>query len=187
MPGGLQVLHDLRPDQPGASEYRDFHGVPYREGQRGYFRLTAYTRYADHAPVNSELPSEAVLRTRNVDSKQTQALSRAGLVRSIQGQAGGYVLTRDPTSMTVLDAVGNGRRPRPGVRLHGDPPAGPLGTPPEECTEPCPVARAMAGADNAWRVALRSVSIADLVRDVTTSSGRLALPPIGTWLSTPET
>ena len=38
-------------------------------------------------------------------AKQLQALSRAGLVRAAQGQAGGYVLTRDPSEITVLDVV----------------------------------------------------------------------------------
>src|SRR6478609_10381340 len=38
-------------------------------------------------------------------AKQLQALSRAGLVQSVQGKAGGYVLTRSPALITVLDVV----------------------------------------------------------------------------------
>lgn len=38
-------------------------------------------------------------------AKQMQALSRAGLVRSVQGKTGGYVLTRGGTEITVLDVV----------------------------------------------------------------------------------
>src|ERR1700744_4578496 len=38
-------------------------------------------------------------------AKQMQALSRAGIVHSVQGHAGGYVLTRAPREVTVLDVV----------------------------------------------------------------------------------
>ena len=38
-------------------------------------------------------------------AKQLQAMSRAGLVRSAQGHAGGYELTRPPSEITVLDVV----------------------------------------------------------------------------------
>ncbi len=38
-------------------------------------------------------------------AKQLQALSRAGLIQSVQGKAGGYVLTRSSALITVLDVV----------------------------------------------------------------------------------
>ncbi|KAB1916435.1 Rrf2 family transcriptional regulator [Micromonospora sp. AMSO31t] len=116
-------------------------------------------------------------------AKQLQALSRAGLVTSVQGKAGGYVLTRAPELISVLDVV---------AAVDGDQPAfvcteirqrGPLATPAEACTAPCPIARAMAGADAAWRAALRAVSVADLARDVDEDYGPTALAGIRDWLS----
>ncbi len=93
-------------------------------------------------------------------AKQLQALSRAGLIRSTQGAAGGYELTGDPSTITVLDAV---------LAVDGDEPAfrcteirqrGPLAAAPEACVRPCAVARAMTAAESAWRAALAEVSIA---------------------------
>lgn len=119
-------------------------------------------------------------------AKQLQALSRAGLVRSAQGKSGGYVLTREPASITVLDVVEAVDGPEQAFVCTEIRQRGPLGTPAEQCTTPCPISRAMAGADRAWREALHAVTIADLVRDVADSSGPMAIARIGTWLGTPE-
>jgi Rrf2 family protein len=119
-------------------------------------------------------------------AKQLQALSRAGLVRSVQGKAGGYVLTRDPASITLLDVVEAVEGPARAFVCTEIRQRGPLGTPPEECTQPCPISRAMGAADSAWRAALRAVSVADLAADVATASGPAALPRIGAWLRAAE-
>lgn len=115
-------------------------------------------------------------------AKQLQALSRAGLVRSVQGKAGGYVLTRDPASITLLDVVEAVEGPAQAFVCTEIRQRGPLGTPPEQCAEPCPISRAMTAADRAWRAALRAVSVADLAEDVASASGPTALPRIGAWL-----
>lgn len=116
-------------------------------------------------------------------AKQLQSLSRAGLVHSVQGHAGGYVLTRHPHEITVLDVV---------VAVDGAQPAfvcteirqrGPLATPLEACTMPCAISRAMAAADEAWRAALRGVTIADLARDVTGDYGPTTFAGIRAWLA----
>ncbi|MFI6003214.1 hypothetical protein ACIA98_22835 [Streptomyces sp. NPDC051366] len=60
---------------------------------------------------------------------------------------------------------------------------GPLGTPPQDCTKPCAIARVMTAADAAWRASLQQVSIADLVGSVERDSGPEALPAIGAWLN----
>lgn len=119
-------------------------------------------------------------------AKQLQALSRAGLVRSVQGKAGGYVLTREPESITVLDVVEAVDGPGQAFTCTEIRQRGPLATPAEACTVPCPIARAMAGADAAWREALRAISIADLVRDVASTSGPAALARVSAWLGMPE-
>ena len=116
-------------------------------------------------------------------AKQLQALSRAGLVRSAQGHAGGYELTRAPGEITVLDVVEaiDGRTPAflcTDVRMRG-----PLATPPERCVTPCAIHRAMTAADEAWRASLRSVTIADLAAQVTGEHGPGVLAGVRDWLT----
>jgi Rrf2 family protein len=120
-------------------------------------------------------------------AKQMQALSRAGLVHSAQGKAGGYVLTRRPEEITLLDVVQAVDGPRPAFVCTEIRQRGPFATAPEDCVRACPIARAMAGAEAAWRGALEAVTIADLARDVTEDSGPAALAGIGAWLSAPPT
>ncbi|MFC9246201.1 RrF2 family transcriptional regulator [Streptomyces sp. NPDC057136] len=116
-------------------------------------------------------------------AKQMQALSRAGLVESVQGKTGGYALTRAATAITVLDVVQAVDGADPAFVCTEIRQRGPFGTPPQDCTKPCPIARAMAAADAAWRASLQGVSIADLVGTVEQDSGPEALPRIGTWLN----
>ncbi|MET8685547.1 Rrf2 family transcriptional regulator [Streptomyces sp. NPDC004732] len=116
-------------------------------------------------------------------AKQMQALSRAGLVKSVQGKTGGYVLTRTATDITVLDVVQAVDGASPAFTCTEIRQRGPFGTPPEDCTKPCPISRTMAAADAAWRASLQSVAIADLVGSVRQDSGPEALPRIGAWLN----
>ncbi|MET9106344.1 RrF2 family transcriptional regulator [Streptomyces zhihengii] len=117
-------------------------------------------------------------------AKQLQALSRAGLIRSVQGKAGGYVLTRPPASITVHDIVEAIDGPAPAFVCTEIRQRGPLATPPEACTTPCAISRAMAAAEDAWRASLRAVTVADLARDVESDYGSGALAGIATWLNT---
>jgi Rrf2 family protein len=116
-------------------------------------------------------------------AKQLQALSRAGLVRAAQGQAGGYVLTRSASEVTVLDVVEAVDGARPAFVCTEIRQRGPLATPREACTAPCAISRAMSAADDAWRAALRDVSIADLARTVNSDYDRDVLGAIRGWLA----
>ncbi|WP_037606597.1 RrF2 family transcriptional regulator [Streptacidiphilus rugosus] len=116
-------------------------------------------------------------------AKQMQALSRAGLVHSVQGKTGGYVLTRRPEEVTLLDVVQAVDGASPAFVCTEIRQRGPLGTPPEQCTRQCPVARAMGAADAAWRASLAAVTIADLAASVAGDSGPEALPAVGAWLN----
>ncbi|MFD3942734.1 RrF2 family transcriptional regulator [Streptomyces sp. NPDC058579] len=116
-------------------------------------------------------------------AKQLQALSRAGLVRSIQGKTGGYVLTKKATDITLLDVVQAVDGASPAFECTELRQRGPLGTPPEQCTKQCPIARAMGAADAAWRASLAAVTIADIASTVEEDSGPQALPTVGAWLS----
>jgi Rrf2 family protein len=103
-------------------------------------------------------------------AKQMQALSRAGIVGSVQGHSGGYVLTRQAADVTVLDVVEAVDGPTPAFVCTEIRQRGPLAAPPEACTKPCAINRAMTVADEAWRGALRAVSIADLADEVGTDT-----------------
>jgi Rrf2 family protein len=115
-------------------------------------------------------------------AKQLQALSKAGLVRSTQGQSGGYVLTRSPADITVLDVVEAVDGPRPAFVCTEIRQRGPLASPPEACSAPCAISRAMTAADDAWRGALRAVTIADLAHSVNRDYGRDVMSAIARWL-----
>ena len=115
-------------------------------------------------------------------AKQLQSLSRAGLVRSAQGQSGGYVLTRTPRDVTVLDVVEAVDGDRPPFVCTEVRQRGPLAAPPEACTAPCAISRAMTAADDAWRAALRAVTIADLAESVSGDYEGDVMSRIGQWL-----
>lgn len=115
-------------------------------------------------------------------AKQLQALSRALLVHSTQGQAGGYRLTRPATEITVLDVVEAIGGTEPAFRCTEVRQRGPLAAPPETCTTPCGIARVMDTADRAWRDALATVSIADLAADLGRTVGPDTLPRVREWL-----
>jgi Rrf2 family protein len=115
-------------------------------------------------------------------AKQMQSLSRAGIVRSVQGQAGGYALARPAEEVSVLDVVEavEGRGSTfvcTEIRQRG-----PLATPREACTRPCAITRAMAAADQAWRASLAAVTLRDLAGDVDTDYGVPVLPVVTGWL-----
>ncbi|GAA0571298.1 Rrf2 family transcriptional regulator [Paractinoplanes ferrugineus] len=117
-------------------------------------------------------------------AKQLQLLSRAGLVRSTQGQSGGYGLTRPPAEITVLDVVEAIDGSRPAFRCTEVRRRGPLAAPPEKCLTPCSIARVMDAADRAWRESLRAVTIADLAGEVGRTSGPETLARARAWLQT---
>jgi Rrf2 family protein len=134
------------------------------------------------------VPAARLARLHEVSStylaKQLQSLSRAGLVHSVQGKSGGYVLTRSPERITVLDVVEAVEGPQQTFVCTEIRQRGPLAAPLAACTAPCAIARAMDAADGAWRTALREVSIADLSRSTRTDYESDVLDQVATWLST---
>jgi Rrf2 family protein len=115
-------------------------------------------------------------------AKHLQALSRAGLVRSTQGQSGGYVLTRPAGQVTVLDVVHAVEGSSAAFVCTEIRQRGPCAAPPEACARPCVIARTMRSAEAAWEESLRSVTVADLAAQVDEASPR-ALAQVGAWLS----
>ncbi|MEV0113700.1 Rrf2 family transcriptional regulator [Streptomyces sp. NPDC050844] len=62
-------------------------------------------------------------------------------MKSVQGKTGGYVLTRAAAEITVLDVVQAVDGASPAFVCTEIRQRGPLGTPAEDCTESCPIAR----------------------------------------------
>jgi Rrf2 family protein len=115
-------------------------------------------------------------------AKQLQALSRAGLVRSVQGKAGGYILTRSPELITVLDIVEAVDGSQPAFRCTEIRRRGPSAVAPSEYRLPCGIHRAMVRADQAWRDELRRTTIADLLVGVVAEAPPDALAKGVRWL-----
>lgn len=116
-------------------------------------------------------------------AKQMQALSRAGIVRSAQGHSGGYLLTKPPERITVLDVVEAVDGPEPAFTCTEIRQRGPLAAPPEACRTKCAIHRAMLAADHAWRMSLKSVTIASLARSVRRGYDGDVMRTVGEWLA----
>ena len=101
-------------------------------------------------------------------AKHLQAMTRAGVLESVSGPAGGFRLARPATQVTVLDVV---------EAIDGTDPAfecteirrrGPYkGLPRADFPLPCSIHQLMLDADDAWRSRLRGTTIADIVLEVT--------------------
>lgn len=118
-------------------------------------------------------------------AKHLQALARAGLIRSVAGQDGGYLLTRAGSAISVLEVV---------LAVEGDEPAfrcteirqqGLLAAPPKAIRKRCAIARTMAAAEAAWRDSLAGVSIADLADTIDADTGGVAMPRVRSLLASP--
>lgn len=99
-------------------------------------------------------------------AKQLQSLSKAGIIRSAQGKAGGYQLAKSDAQTTVLEIVQAVDGAQPAFVCTEIRQRGPLAAPAAVCTQPCAISRAMHSAETAWRAALAAVTIADLARQV---------------------
>lgn len=95
-------------------------------------------------------------------TKQLQALTKAGIVRSTPGPRGGYRLTRDTAEVTVLEvvtAVEGGDELFRCTDLLGQ---GPLQAGPRAARGTCAIHLTMSRAEQAWRRELAGTTIADL-------------------------
>jgi Rrf2 family protein len=121
-------------------------------------------------PAEQALPSARLAEFHEVPpaylAKHLQALTAAGILRSLPGPFGGYRLARPPAEITVLDVV---------LAVDGDDTAfrgrevrqrGPAAGPESVYRRPCGIARTMWRAEDAWRAELAAVTIGDLVREL---------------------
>ena len=121
------------------------------------------------APVPSARLAELHGVSKTYLAKHLQSLARAGIVRPSEGRDGGYVLTRAPEEVTVLQVVQAVEGDEPAFRCTEIRQQGVLAAPAEECLAPCGIAKVMAAAENAWRDSLSRTTIADLAASFDTT------------------
>ncbi|GAB3244116.1 Rrf2 family transcriptional regulator [Kineosporia babensis] len=119
-------------------------------------------------------------------AKQLQALSRAKIIRSVQGKDGGYTLARPPEEISVYDIVRAVDGGRPAFVCSEIRQRGPFAGTPEQCLEPCGIARTMAVAERAWRDSLRGVTVLDLASEVAAKTDSTRAGRMLTWLNGQE-
>jgi Rrf2 family protein len=126
-------------------------------------------------PDDQALPASKLAEFHEVPpaylAKHLQALTAAGITRSLPGPRGGYRLARPPAEVSVLDVV---------LAVDGDDTAfrcseirqrGPAAAPSTAAAyrRPCGIARTMWRAEDAWRAELKATSIGDLVVELVTT------------------
>src|SRR5579859_2505945 len=121
-------------------------------------------------PPGATLPTKALAELFDLSetylSKHLQALTTARIIESLPGPRGGYRLLHPPEKITLLQVVEaiDGRDPL--FRCAEIRQQGPLASPrPEAYRLPCGIHIAMAKAERAWREALRTQSIADIIAE----------------------
>ena len=115
-------------------------------------------------------------------AKHLQQLAKADLIVSTEGREGGYRLSRPADEVTVLDVVLAIEGSEAAFRCTEIRQNGQLPTPPEVCRRPCGVARVMHAAEDAYRLSLQQVTIADLAATVEADSGPATFPALRGWL-----
>ena len=147
-------------------------------------KLSAGVEWSIHCCVvlsqaESPVPSARLAELHGVSktylAKHLHSLARAGLVSPSEGRDGGYVLTRPPGLISVLEVVQAVDGDQPAFRCTEIRQQGVLAAPPEACRRPCGIAKVMADAERAWRESLAGTTIADLAASFDTSSVKQAL------------
>ena len=147
-------------------------------------KLSAGVEWALHCCVvltktDEPVPSARLAQLHGVSksylAKHLHSLARAGIAEPSEGRDGGYVLTRPPGKITVLDVVRAIDGPDPAFRCTEIRQNGELAAPPEDCRRPCGIAKVMADAERAWQASLSATTIADLAATVDTDAVRAVL------------
>ncbi|MEM6585815.1 MAG: Rrf2 family transcriptional regulator [Pseudomonadota bacterium] len=115
-------------------------------------------------------------------AKQMQLLRRAGIVASVRGKKGGYRLAKGVDAITLLDIVRAIEGPMPAFRCTEIRQNGPCALKPKDCKRPCEVASAFAKAEDAYRLALQSQSLAGIMQEAAINSSPEHLMEIAAWV-----
>lgn len=98
--------------------------------------------------------------------KHLQALSNAGILKTLPGPKGGYRLARPAERITLLDIVVAVEGLEPAFRCKEIRRRGPSPPAAHLLTKPCGINAAMLRAERAYRNELQRVSIADILTDL---------------------
>ncbi len=121
-------------------------------------------RRRGEGPVRVERIAAATGAPRNYLSKTLHALTKAGIVASTRGPAGGFTLAVAPDALTLARVIECFDGPRPQSRCL-------LGTGPCDATRPCAAHHRWSAITQTNRASLAATTVADLL------SGDAPLPP----------
>jgi Rrf2 family protein len=119
-------------------------------------------------PKGKSLPAAKLAEYHDVPAaqmaKHLQALSAAGVLESVRGRSGGgYRLARPAEDVSLLEVVDAIEGTEPIFRCTGIRFRGPCATAAHKYAPTCAITQAMRDAEQAWRDALASCTVADLV------------------------
>ncbi len=115
-------------------------------------------------------------------AKQLQALSRAGLVLTQRGAAGGYQLARDAETISLWDITAALEGTAPRFRCTEIRRNGPCGASSAECPAPCDIAAAFQQAESVYRETLAAVPLTQVVAGATAVATDGRKQRIGDWI-----
>ena len=137
-------------------------------------------------PPDASLPTARLAEYHGVPAaylaKHLQAMSRAGLLASVQGPHGGYRLSRPPAEISVLDVVEAIDGQESAFQCSEIRRRGPAARPAREYRVPCAIHAVMNDADAAWRESLGQVSLADLMDRVVAGASPKGLALSAVWM-----
>ena len=138
-----------------------------------------------YAPGDGHLPAAKVAEFYDLPAaylaKHLQALTRAGIVESTPGRAGGFRLARPAEEITVLQIVDAVAAP-PLFECREIRRRGPVAAPSEAYVRRCGIAGVMARAERAWRAELAVTTLADLRQGMVDSTPVEVRGRAGDWL-----
>jgi Rrf2 family protein len=116
-------------------------------------------------------------------AKQMQLLSRAGIVSTSRGKAGGYSLARAPGQINLWQIARAIEGPAPLFRCSEIRQRGPCAARRDECRRPCDIAAAFARAETAWRSELERIMLSDIAAAALIGKSPESLQAAGQWLT----
>lgn len=141
-------------------------------------------------PEDQALPASRLAEFHEVPpaylAKHLQALTGAGITRSLPGPRGGYRLARPPAEVTLLDVVLAVEGEDTAFRCSEIRQRGPAAGPASSYRKPCGIAQAMWRAEDAWRAELAATSIADIALGLLTTVAPEQLAKGAAWIQDVE-
>lgn len=116
-------------------------------------------------------------------AKHMQRLSKAGLIVSMRGAAGGYRLSRPPADISLWDVTAAIDGVKPSFVCTEIRQNGPCGSSQGRCKNPCAIAASFYQAEAAFRKVLAGISIADMMAAAAQEGDMHQAAKIGSWIT----